>query len=443
MSTPDMFNYFQTPDRSISRKDNKLILGGTALVGDYDITAERFGAILRNATENTIFAKTPEDFANIDSTKNYIVDGPIDMTGVSVEVPEGGISLSGLNGARDTSILYSTEDNYTMFTSPAGGYSGNVVLESCTIDVTGTGSKVFDLDNDGNSGAIDITGVNFGRSPTARLTSLGDLTDYRQLLLNGVGFIFCDDGLTFNGTWTGLAALTSIAVGFADNATLLKEGAGLTFSGSVRSDVNFLSTGANSEFLDFTDANILADAGLDLQNVRASASNPIPNISGSSVKAKFSKCRGIRNTYIGGEWAISSEVATVISTQNTLVKAAGVTAYDDLQHFSQTISNAFVYDSDQVIEAEIKGAISLSGTNNNVIGLQLRLWDDSASAYVDLGARFAGTMNASGRVENLAFFAHGVIDQGDRVELWVENQTSTATITLGLGGFLGVSERAS
>ena len=71
MSTPDMFNYFQTPDRSISRKDNKLVLGGTALVGDYDVTAERFGAILRNATENTIFAKTPEDFANIDSTKLY------------------------------------------------------------------------------------------------------------------------------------------------------------------------------------------------------------------------------------------------------------------------------------------------------------------------------------------------------------------------------------
>jgi hypothetical protein len=40
MSTPDMYNYFETPDRSISRKDNKLVLGGTAKINGLELTAE-------------------------------------------------------------------------------------------------------------------------------------------------------------------------------------------------------------------------------------------------------------------------------------------------------------------------------------------------------------------------------------------------------------------
>ena len=98
--------------------------------------------------DNTIVVQSASDLSNIDSSKNYMIDGVVDMGSQSIEVPEGGISISGLNGARDTAKLISSEDNYTMFTSPSGGYSGDVVLESCTIDVTGPSSQVFDLDTD-------------------------------------------------------------------------------------------------------------------------------------------------------------------------------------------------------------------------------------------------------------------------------------------------------
>lgn len=397
---------------------------------------------------NIVIVKSASDLAGtLDSTKTYIIDGDVDMGSQQITVPEGGLSIAGLNGARDTSILRSSENSYDMFISPSGSYSGNLVLEGCTLNVSGTSSNIFNLTNDENSGAIDITGVNFGYTPVDRLTSLGELTAYRQILFNGVGFLFCDDGLTLSGTWSGLSAVTSIAISFADGATLFKEGAGLTFSGSVRSDMNFISTGSTSVFMDFQESNILSDGGLDLSDVRTEADDIVPNLPSSNVKARVRNCRGLKNTYVGGEWTVSTSTATVISSANTLVKMAGTTTYSDLQWFSNTTDNAFVYDSGQTIEVEVKGSLSFSGSSNRVMGIQVRQWDDSASTYVDIGARFTATLNGGGagnRAENVAFFAVITeLEENDRIEVWIENQTDTSNITCVTGGIVDIAERSS
>lgn len=72
---------------------------------------------------NTVVVKTASDLADIDSTRNYMIDGVVDMGSQSITVPTGGISISGLNGARDTAKLTSSEDNFTLFVSPDGSYS--------------------------------------------------------------------------------------------------------------------------------------------------------------------------------------------------------------------------------------------------------------------------------------------------------------------------------
>jgi hypothetical protein len=286
--------------------------------------------------ENRVIVKTAADLAGtLDSTKLYMVDGTIDMGSQSIEVPAGGLSIAGLNGARDPFGLTSSANNYTMFTSPSGGYSGELVMESMTITTSGTGSKVFDLDNDGNSNAIDITGLNF-----VNCTSLGELTAYRQLLLNNIGFISISDGLTFSGAWTGLAVTTSIAINFPA-ATLFKEGTSFTIN-NIRSDINFLSVNSSAVLFDFDEANITSKGGLSLNNVRTTATNALPNITGASSYARFRNCSGIENTYVGGQWSISSAAATVISTISVPVKIAGTTSYSDLQWFTQSTNNAFV-----------------------------------------------------------------------------------------------------
>lgn len=390
--------------------------------------------------DSVIIVKKASDLKNIDSSKVYLIDGTVDMGTQSIEIPETGISISGINGSRDTSILTSSEDNFTLFTSPSGGYSGNTVMESLTISITGTNSKVYDLTNDENGSALDIVGVNY-----LSCTSLGELTDYRQLLFNNIGFIFIEDGLTFSGTWSGgMAILTTIAVGFPA-ATLFKEGTSLTINGSFRSDMNFLSVNSASVLCDFEESVIVNDGAMSLTNVRVNADDAIPNISSSSVKARFRDCFGIRDTYVGGELTVSSSATTTISSSNTLVKMAGTTTYSDLAWFSNTTDNAFVYDSTEEIEVDIQVSLSFAGGNNDVLGVQIRLWDNSASAYVNVGARYRATLNGGSgtRVENIACFARTALNENDRIEIWIENQTDTTNITCETGGFVGIEERPS
>jgi len=391
--------------------------------------------------DNTIIVKSKADLLSIDSTKNYMIDGDINMGSQSIEIPEGGLSISAINGARDTSSLFSAADNHTMFTSPIGGYSGDVVIDGLTILTTGANSKVFDLDNDGNFSAIDITSANF-----TDCTSLGELTDYRQLLLNNVGLINIDDGLTFSGTWAGgIAILTSIVVNFPA-ATLLKRGTALSIQGSVRSDINFNSVNAASVLCDFQPSDINIDGGFSLTDVRTTATNALPNFPSSDVKARIRNCLGLDNTYVGGEYKIATTATTVIASANTLVKMAGTTTYDDLQWFSQTTNNAFVYDSTQNVNVRIESSLSFSGSRNRVVGIQIRKWDNSASAYVDIGARFTATLNGGGtgtRAENVVCIGNAELDENDRIEIWIENQTDTNNITAIAGGFVGLTERSS
>jgi hypothetical protein len=275
-----------------------------------------------------------------------------------------------------------------MFVAEDGSYAGNVYMETMTCYVSGTNSQVFNLDNDGNSGSFEINGVNFGGFGSIECTSLGSLSDYRQFFVDGCGFYNVRDGWTLNGSWSGLVCQNANAINSGAAFTLFKEGTALTFSGSLRSNMNFGATvgaiNSSSVFMDFDENNISSKGGLSLINFRTSVDDALPNIAGSSSYARFRFCDGVKNTYVGGQWSITSSTATVISTVSTPVKIAGTTTYADMQWFTQTTNNAFVYDGDQTIEIEVKGNLSFSGTNGDVINLYVRLWDDSASSYVDL-----------------------------------------------------------
>lgn len=400
-----------------------------------------------NTFDSMVIVKSAADLSGtLDSTKHYMIDGEIDMGNISIEVPEGGLSISGLNGGRDTSVLYSSENNYTMFTSPSGSYSGDFLCKSMTMYVTGTNSKLFDLDNDNNNGSFEVSGVNFGGFGSVYCTELGELTSYRQFFINFGGFYNVKDGLTFNGDWSGLVITDSNALG-SDAYTLIKEGTALEFSGSIRSNANFGATSgslnSSSVFMDFDEGNILSKGGLSLINFRTSVDDALPNIASSSSYVRFRNCDGIRNTYVGGQWYISSTATTTISTVSVPVKIEGNTTYSDLQWFTQTTDNALIYDGDQLIEIEVKGNLSFTGTNGDVINIYVRQWDDSASSYIDLSETAGSTFNSSGRAEGVAFNAIGALSNNDRVEIWVENDTAARNVTAQLNGYVVVSERAS
>ena len=105
----------------------------------------------------------------------YIIDGVIDMGSQSITVPLDGLNIKGLGFG--VSKLISSQSSYTLFIDGGATRSGNLFIQNLEIEVTGTNSQVFDIDNQGNSKAIEMNDVNFNDC-----TSLGEIANYRQVL---------------------------------------------------------------------------------------------------------------------------------------------------------------------------------------------------------------------------------------------------------------------
>ena len=377
----------------------------------------------------------------LSSEKLYVIDGVVDVGDTSIVVPEGGLNLAGLGFG--ISKLLSTENNFTLFVDDGVTYSGDLFLTDLDITVSGTGSKVFELDNNENFNAVEWNTVNF-----ISCTSLGSLTDYRQGLSRNVAWISCLDGLTMAGNWSGgWAALDSILLGTAmTTGVLFKAGAGLVIGGSFRSNVNILNLGTSGGiFCDFAPSNITLDAGFSLESVRADpAANNLPNMPSTSVKALIKDSPGVGNTYPGGTLNPAADSEVVIATVDTLYQLTGSMTLEDSYWFSTANTNGLKLDSTNDIEVVVIGTLSFSGSNNNEMVVQLRQYDSSATAYVNIGPEYRTTLNggpSGGRAENITFHSLALMSQDDRIEVWIKNITGSGNITLVAGGQFKVLER--
>ena len=166
--------------------------------------------------DNRIIVKQASDFGTIDSTKEYFLDGVVDMGAVSIEIPIGGINIKGYDF--NSSGLTSSENTYKMFTSPIGG-SGDVLWSDFKIEVTGTASQILDIVSDDGNKAFEITRINFNNC-----TSLGEIDNYRQGLEVGTGRFGGTPNLIFSGAWSGGYFIdSSIVRGLTDGAYSLYE----------------------------------------------------------------------------------------------------------------------------------------------------------------------------------------------------------------------------
>lgn len=391
---------------------------------------------------NQVIVKRASDLSGpLDSDTVYLVDGQIDMGSTQIKVPEGGLVIQGLGFG--VSKLSSSEAAYSMFVvDPAGTYSGDLFLDSIEFEVTGTGSQVWDLDNAENGHAVECTTVNF-----LNCKLLGELANYRQGLWSNVALIRCVDGVTCSGPWAGgFRATTAIIVsaGVDFTGTLFKAGPGLVMSGRFLTDMNVEQIADIGTFCDFAPANIANNGRFQVRGLSINPNaNGFPNMPSSSVKARFSNCDGVRNTYIGGQWSITTEVETVIAAANTPVKVAGVTTYVDENWFGHTTDNAFIYEGSDEVGVTIFCNLSFSGGNADQINVILRHWVDSSSSWVDLAESGPFTLNNAGRAENIGLHAFCDYNQNDRLEVWVENQTDTDNVTAKLGGIVSINERSS
>ena len=388
--------------------------------------------------DNTIIVKQASDLSGtLDSTKVYLIDGIIDMGAQSIEVPSGGLSIIG--ATFDVSQLTSSENSYTMFTSPVGG-SGNLVLKDVGIEASGASSSVFGLTDATGFNAIEIKVVNFNNC-----TSLGYLDGYRQGLESGTGRFGGTPELEFRNSWVGgYRTDTTIARAMSSFTSLFKAGSGFTFNGRVILGMN-CDLPATGAFCDFAASNINNDESLQLSDCRVTRSGVLnasdttiyPNIDHTNVKCLWADNAGLPNTtkYIKAE--ITAEVETTISVQDTYYPLLGTFTVETSSHMDQPSNGEFRLLSGNGTY-QIAGDLVIDGTANDVIDIRVTKSTNDGSTWPTEITHIRRQINSLVGGRDVAFFPINFIatlQENDRVRIEVENTSGTGNVTAELDSY--------
>lgn len=389
-------------------------------------------------------------FNNISSSVLYLIEGDVDFGSVNIEVPVGGIYLSGHN--LDLSYIRSSEDNYTLFTSesPVIG-SGNVYIQDLTIDISGSNSKVYDIYDATGFNAIELARVNYNNC-----TSLGDVYDYRQGLEIGTGRFGASPSLTLHGLWRGgFRISTSIVRGLAGTMTepLFKEGTLFQMNSRFLTDIN-VDLPTLAPLLDFQPINFPNSGTLQLKGCEVTRdgaynsadANITPNITSGDLASYWKGNNGLPNTYVGGTALVVLEAVTNIAVSGDYYPINGTWLGNDLQHFEMVASGGGLkHTGSTPREFEVTANLNMDGGANDELSVKVFKWDDSASAEVELDYTLQRRpVNNFQGGRDVAFFviSIGVELDTDDIMYWrVSNDTDISDVTLEGLSFIRVQER--
>ena len=397
--------------------------------------------------ESLIDVKEASDLAGtLDSTKVYSIDGVIDFTGtgISIEVPQGGLSLTGYSF--DISKLVCSDTNYTMFTSPAGG-SGNLLGMDYAIEVTGTGSQVYDLVSDTGVEAFEFSRINYNDC-----TSRGTIDSYRQGLETGTGLFGGTPELTLAGTWAGGYFIDTAIVRFLTNGSysLFKAGAGFSMASRFRSNQN-IDLPATPSFFDFAPSNFPNPSTVQMTGAIVSRNGVFdatdatitPNMTAADLSSSWTGNIGLDNTYVGGNVEVSVEAATTNPGIGSFADINGTYVASELQHFDNPSLGQLRHLGSNPRNYNITFDLVVEGPANDQVEVKIVKWDDSATSFVDVGSQ-RRQINALAGVRDVAFFTDfltGVLDQNDYFKMQIANNTSTGNLSAEVDGFMRVTER--
>lgn len=428
-----------------------------SVVGGVDIAIDNTDPInpivnYTNKSAITVLVRQVSDFGtivgnkviDIDPFKVYVIDGIIDMGSVSLEIPAGGISLSGYTF--DVSQLVSSADNYTMFTSPVGG-SGNQLMINIGITTSGLNSRVNNLVSATGFDAIEIIRVNYNNC-----SSRGEITNYRQGFETGTGYFGGTPELTLSGSWVGGYFIeSSIARALQDgNYFLFKAGAGFSMNSRFRSNQN-VDLKSNIGFFDFSSANfpnpntVQLDGAIISRNFTFNVDDLTitPNMLASNLSAKFTGNVGIKNTFVGGRKTVTTEAETVIGVAGQFYDILGTYTASELSHFDAPSNGRLRSLGVNPVEFRVETSFTIEGTRDRDISVRARVWDDSQGVFIDYPKQTRPVNNFTGG-RDVAFFTLIVnveMQINDYILFQVANETDASNVTMETDSFYVVEER--
>lgn len=413
--------------------------GGSTAWGAITGTLSNQTDLYPRLKENQVIVRQASDLSGVlDSTIEYFIDGIIDMGTQSIEVPISGLSIRGYDF--NVSGLVSSENGYTLFTSPIGG-AGDLIMDDVFISVTGTGSQVFGLVNTAAFNAIEINKVNY-----IACSSRGELNGYRQMLESGCGMFGGTPELTFSGTWLGGYRIdTSIATNMSNLTSFYKAGAGFSFGGRfiLSMNCNLPSTGA---FVDFDPSNITNDESLQIDGSRitrdgvlnSSDTTIYPNIDETNVKSLWTDNAGIPNTVKSGTLAVTTEVQTVIDTQGVFVPIAGTYTVSNNSHFDQP-SNGELRLLSGNGKYKVFGNLIIDGNANIDFTLRVTKSSDNGATFpvviYEIG-NIIDSLQGGRDVARVNFSTIATISADERIRLEIRNDDNASNFTMENGSSL-------
>jgi len=373
----------------------------------------------------------------IDSSKEYFLYGIINMGSTQITIPPSGLTLRGYSF--DLSGLVSTEDNYTMFVSetPVIG-SGGLLGFDYLVTTSGLGSKVYELFDSNGFNALELQRVNY-----IDCSSLGDLHNYRQGLESGTGRFGGSPSLTLHGTWLGgFRVATSIVRGMSNTTSepLFKSGASFIMNSRFLTDIN-VDLGALQPFCDFNPSNFPNSSTLQISGAiftREGTTTPndinvFTNTNATDLEAQFTGNKGISNTHVGGNCAVTAETTTIITLTDTFLTLNGTWIGSDLQHFDSPSNGELRHLGNDPREYEIYSNLVIDGGPNDSITVRFRKWDDSEGIFIDLNdtsqTRVINNLQGTRDVAYFNILTKVTLDQNDYIYLQVKNDTDTTNVT--------------
>ena len=375
----------------------------------------------------------------LESTKRYLVVSELDMTGRTIKVPAGGVTITG-NGVGISSL---TSTSPYIFVSATGGCGG---LRLVDLSLTATNGAVFDLTG------VDFPTIEMLRVNFVSCASLGQITNFALGIETQTGRFFGEPTLTLTGTWAAYRQSVGAVHDLDANMTgaIFEAGAGFLMVSRFVTNTN-CDLPANAAFADFGPTNFLVSSSMQIEGAiftRAGASiagvdvNLMPNLLHGDLEAAYTRSVGLSSTNVGGTIEIVTPAVTDIALQDTYYPINGTFSGTNLQHFSASVPSQLTYNGQFPVEFSYTFDFSIEGAPNTVLTMALMVYRGGVGPPEPVGSQTRVVNNNVGP-SDFAFFSklgHVHIFQGDYLQLEVLNATGDQNVTADAESYLIVQQ---
>ena len=232
-------------------------------------------------------------------------------------------------------------------------------------NISFTHGKVFNLDGDGTTTAIDWFGINFVNCAT-----VGTIKDYTNFVMGDSAFLN-SSGMTFDGS-IGTIAFGNCLFDSSTGGTAITLASTLTVSRRFRIIYSSFVTLSGETSLNVSASATISDERYILDTVNFSGGGTyISGVNQTSNKTLFTNCVGIANTTTRGFYYMvnnTTDTPIGVPNVNTWVKALGTTTADSnnskFSHSNNRLTYSGAFNTSFLIT--VNTAVRAGASNQNI-----------------------------------------------------------------------------